>query len=93
MQIGKNAAHNWQLIDSSQPSDLWFHLKSFPSPHVISQSNSNIFECATACKLNSKYKNWKNIKIIYTPCSNLLKGDTVGSVFFKSNRKVLEIMV
>jgi predicted ribosome quality control (RQC) complex YloA/Tae2 family protein len=93
MQIGKNAGHNWKLIDSANPDDIWFHLKSFSSPHVISHANANLLECAIACKMNSRYKNWHNLKIIYTSCSNLIKGDAPGSVYFKSNRKVYEITV
>lgn len=93
MQVGQNASHNWKLIDNSHPQDLWFHLKSFPSPHVIAKSDCNIYECAHLCKIKSKYKNWKHIKVIYTPCSNVIKGNSIGEVFFKSNKKVLELYI
>lgn len=90
-EIGKNAEDNWRIIKESSGDDLWFHLNSFPSPHVILRNDVDvteyILECAKLCKLNSKYKNIRNIKIVYTRVDNLEFGDKVGSVNFISKRK------
>ncbi len=94
--IGKNAQENWDLL-SKNPNFTWLHLKSFPSCHVIIESNSistPLLEfAATECKNNTKYRNLSNLKISYTLISNIKKADQIGSVTFKSNRKVHTISV
>ena len=52
-----------------------------------------IEQVALNCKLNTKYKNLKNIKVDYTLCDNVEKGEFVGELIYKSNRKVLSIKV
>lgn len=89
--IGKNANDNWSIIENANPDD--YHLKSFPSAHVVCSDISKLSECASECKKHSKYKNVRNIKVIYTHINNLIKGDTPGSVYFKSNRKVKTMCV
>ena len=34
-KIGKNAKNNFEIIDQSDPNDMWFHLKDVSSCHVI----------------------------------------------------------
>ena len=71
---------------------IWMHLHSFPSGYIIIESENpthEILELAgNLCKSHTKYKNIKNLKICYTAISNLIKGEKVGEVYFKSNRKV-----
>lgn len=97
--IGKNAKENWDIIDNSSQSDIWFHLDNFPSCHVILKTNSfdlkdfnkqTLIYCASLCKNNSKYANLKKISVIYTKIHNVKKGDKVGSVI-TSNVKTIEI--
>lgn len=89
--IGENAQDNWDIIQASKPTDIWFHMKSFPSSHVIIRDEDpdedRIMEAAIICKSNSKYR-FKNAKVSYTPISNIVLSDVVGSVSFISNRKV-----
>ncbi len=33
--VGTNSKENWDLIDNSDPIDLWFHVDDFPSGHVV----------------------------------------------------------
>ena len=33
--IGTSAADNWQMIQSAEPDDIWFHLEGVPSCHII----------------------------------------------------------
>jgi predicted ribosome quality control (RQC) complex YloA/Tae2 family protein len=57
--------------------------------HVLEEvPESVIVECAEICKAGTKYRNLKNLKVDYCQCSNVMKGDVVGEVVFKSNRKV-----
>lgn len=94
--IGKNAQENWDLL-SKNPNFTWLHLKSFPSCHVIIESTSispNLLEyAANICKTNTKYRNLSNIKVSYTLVSNIKKAHDIGSVIFKSNRKVHTISI
>jgi predicted ribosome quality control (RQC) complex YloA/Tae2 family protein len=94
--IGENAQENWDMIDF-ESNNIWFHLNSFPSCHVIIQDEApdteTMMYAAELCKKNTKYRNLKNIKVCYTKCSNLKKGTAIGSVTYKSNRQVKTLLV
>ena len=97
-KIGCNSKENWELLDSSKDNHLFFHLSSFPSCYVILQTDNlddedAIKKAAFQCKINTKYKNLKNIKVDYCYVSNLEKGEIQGEVIFKSNKKVKKIFV
>ena len=94
--VGSNAKENWQLLDDSKPTDILFHLHSFSSCYVILKNDNDEFpeidiikESAIICKTNTKYKNLKDIKVDYTFCKNIEKGEKVGELIYKSNKKVL----
>ena len=93
--IGENAKENWALIDASEAEWWWFHLKSFPSSHVVLQTNEptdeELIAAATWCKDTTKYRNLKNLKVSYCQIKNIKKSDKIGSVTFVSNRKVKDI--
>ncbi len=95
-KIGQNAQENWDLLSLNE-NFMWFHLKSFPSCHVVVEnenlSNEQIVKGAQLCLQNTKYRNMKNIKVNYTLLKNLKKADKIGSVHFNSNRKVYTIMI
>jgi len=92
---GCNAHENWDLIDSSDPSWLWLHLDSFPSPHVVVEheapSGDVLLAAAEFCRDGSKYHRLRNLKVCYTKVSNLKKGGAPGSVEYRSNRQVRTI--
>lgn len=96
IKIGSNAKENWELVDSDE-TYWWFHLNSYPSCHVVIEcsdpSEEHIILAAQLCKENTKYRNLRNLKICYTTCGNLKKGTDVGSVIYKSKRKVKHIVV
>jgi predicted ribosome quality control (RQC) complex YloA/Tae2 family protein len=96
--IGKSAQENWNLIDSSDDNDLWFHLEDESSPHVILQTNNTnknkisknvIKACAIYCKQYSKLKSNQNVSIIYTEIKNIKKTNIVGSVITTNIKKLL----
>lgn len=98
--VGSNAKENWQLLSESNPTDIIFHLHSFPSCYVILKNDSDTFpnsdiiqETAIICKTNTKYKNLKNIKVDYTFCRNVEKGNVVGEMIYKSNKKVFCVKI
>jgi predicted ribosome quality control (RQC) complex YloA/Tae2 family protein len=94
--IGKNARENWDILDSSEPFDIWFHLDNSSSPYVILEVKDNnpipqtiIEKCAQLCKNNSKSKTLNNTKVIYCPVSNLTKGTKLGSVILGNIPKTI----
>jgi predicted ribosome quality control (RQC) complex YloA/Tae2 family protein len=96
--IGGNAKENWSILSNSNDNDLFFHLTSFSSCYVICETDnipdiSTIKEIALICKQNTKYKNVPNIRVDYTECKNVMKGDVVGEVIYKSNKKVYNVII
>ena len=100
--VGESAKENWNILSGSKCNDIFFHLSSFPSCYVILRSSNNVNDtvpnkmihiCAELCKQNTKYKNMKNIKVDYCLCSNVIFGNSVGVVSYKSNHKVKYIMI
>jgi len=94
--IGKNKYENWECIDNANENDYWFHLKDYPSCHVILKNNNNmkidrkiIKYCCLECKKNSKYKSEK-VTVCYTQIKNISKGRSIGSVNI-INEKIINI--
>ena len=97
VRIGKNAVDNWEIIDSSNNHDLWFHLDNAPSCHLILSVNDNntkidrkvIRRCAYLCKINSKPSKFSNkTAVIYAPIQQIEKTDKIGQVYVKSSKSV-----
>ena len=90
-KIGLNANDNFDLIDSSNNKDIWFHLSDTSSGHVIANIPLNskynkkqfrqiIKQGALVCKENSKFKSHNNIEIVYTSIDNVVKTNVIGQV-------------
>lgn len=97
VSVGENARENQELVEEFLDTDfVWFHMKDFPSCHVIVEderpTKDDINEAAQICKENTKYKFLKFAKVSYTTCSNLIPTKTPGTVMFVSNRKVLDVI-
>jgi predicted ribosome quality control (RQC) complex YloA/Tae2 family protein len=94
--IGKNKKENWQIIDESLETDVWFHVSDSPSCHVILKNMVNISSIpiqvikrsAYLCKINSNAKYEKKSVIIYTPICNVKKTNIEGEVVVKSCKSV-----
>lgn len=92
IKLGQNKKENWELLDNSNDNFIWLHLDKFPSGYVIiedSSPNETVIKyAAEICKSHTKYRNFKNLSISITTINNLQKGENIGEVFFKSNKKV-----
>jgi predicted ribosome quality control (RQC) complex YloA/Tae2 family protein len=96
--IGKNAKDNFDIIDSADQNDLWFHIHNEPSCHVIAhipninlnkkQLRQIITQGAVLCKSNSKFKSDKNIEVIYTKIKDVVKTDILGSVIANNTKNI-----
>ncbi len=105
LYMGKNAKDNVQLLKSSQPYEIWFHLKDYPSAYAITRrkkgvpiGHSELVKMSTwfakECFKNNKEKSPSHIEVIYTECRfvKLLKGDRLGRVTY-TNTKTLRISI
>tara|TARA_B110001454_G_scaffold171291_1_gene162061 strand:- start:91050 stop:92561 length:1512 start_codon:yes stop_codon:yes gene_type:complete len=103
LYMGKNAKDNVELLKSSQPWELWFHLKDYPSAYAITRRNKSVTVghaelvkmaawFAKECFKNQKEKSPQHIEVIYTECRfvKLLKGDKLGRVTH-TNTKTLRV--
>lgn len=84
---------------------IWFHLNSFPSCYVIMYTTLNNLETnysendvkdyliygAQLCKQNSKYKNYNNLKILYTTLDKLTKTKNVGEVNISGKKNLIKL--
>lgn len=93
--IGSNAQENWNLLDSSNVGDLWFHLSDLPSCYVILQGNNftkqDINLAAQHCKLNTKYRDFKTLYVDCLPIQYLRKGTKVGQVILKKKANKIKL--
>ena len=96
-RVGENARENWELLAESKNNYIFFHLTSFSSCYVILECNYNnisdipndiIIKAAELCRNNTKYKNMRDIKVDYTFCNNVKRGEIIGEVIYKSNKQV-----
>src|SRR3989338_6339110 len=86
--IGENSHDNDKLIAQARQNDIWFHLKKFPSAHVILQCHDrpdqvtkrHLVECATQVKKHGKYRNLPYLIVMYTQISAVHRTETPGLV-------------
>lgn len=90
-RVGQHAQDNFDLIDTSAPTDLWFHIRDGASCHVVavvtegaSYNKKQLRHIATQgaviCKQHSKYKSESNVQVMYTQIQHVTKTSTVGMV-------------
>ena len=96
--IGTSDKDNFQVIDASDPEDIWFHIEGMPSCHIVAELKEmyNKYEMneitrfgAQLCKeQHAKYKPIQNLPVVYTEVKNIKKTKTVGSVVTKSTTMI-----
>ena len=89
--IGRNAQDNENIIKMSHPEDLWFHLKTVSSPHIILQSGGDIISKRYLHEIANKLFQYKpkvpkSEHVIYTEIKNVKLTKTLGSVITKNTR-------
>ena len=93
--IGENAKDNWDILDNAKQNDIWFHLDKFTSSYIIMKSTDtskiNIIYGAHLCKENSKYKNFKNLKVVYCSIKQLKKTKIIGEVDIKGKKNYINV--
>jgi predicted ribosome quality control (RQC) complex YloA/Tae2 family protein len=104
-RVGQNAQENFDLIDDSNPDDLWFHISQESSCHVVAKMPTPLnggvsydkktvkkiaVQGAVVCKQCSRYKSEKDVSVNYTLIKHLEKGSRIGSVLV-DNYKTLVV--
>lgn len=86
-KLGKNARENFELIDEAmylEPEYWWFHISEHPSGHCLVHSKTitkeMILYAGNMVKSNSKLRDQKKVKIMYTQVKNIEKTKTIGEV-------------
>jgi predicted ribosome quality control (RQC) complex YloA/Tae2 family protein len=95
--IGRNKQENWDIIDVSRETDIWFHVENAPSSHIFLKTEKPvnnipkqvIKRCACLCKSYSSSASVKKCEIIYTTISNIQKGEYVGEVIAQNTKKIV----
>jgi predicted ribosome quality control (RQC) complex YloA/Tae2 family protein len=90
--IGNNKTENFEIIDNSQPDDVWIHANNVPSCHVIVKIGKDkidrkefkklIKRGALLCRqYTNKIKNDNNVsEFVFTRVKNVKKTDVIGQV-------------
>ena len=100
--VGRNSKSNWELLRSSNDTDIWIHLKNYPSCYVIIKCKKDILitgdhitYAGKLCCLYSKIKNSnkKTASISYIECKYVKKGKSSGQAILlkKPNEKNVKI--
>lgn len=93
IRVGQNAKENDYLVRNSHPEFTWIHLKSYPSGHVIVETqsiNDELLNYASKlCLQGTKQKKMKDICVSVSKIKNLKVTETLGEVEFKSNKRVI----
>jgi predicted ribosome quality control (RQC) complex YloA/Tae2 family protein len=98
--VGTSQKEHFDIIDESNPGDIWFHAKHDSSCHVICRMpsvgidrkhlHSVIKAGALLCKQHTnKLKSTKNVAIIYTHIRNITKTDVAGRVIALETKDIL----
>ena len=100
INIGQNKAENWELIDASEGTDIWFHIEDISSCHVVLKNINSIKlhdipkqvikRCAYLCKINSslKVRQMAKCNVIYTPILEVAKTHIVGQVSVTKHKTI-----
>ena len=93
--VGQSDKDNHELVIKSKSIYYWFHLKNFPSPHVVIETSNptkqQLYYCANLVKKHSKQKNVYSIYVEYTQIKNLRPTKQIGSVILKNTPKSIKI--
>jgi predicted ribosome quality control (RQC) complex YloA/Tae2 family protein len=71
--VGQNSKENWDLIDSSDEFDLWFHINDKPSGHVIIKE---ILSKGKIVDINSKCRYFNYPSDVVLQACNLCKSQS-----------------
>jgi predicted ribosome quality control (RQC) complex YloA/Tae2 family protein len=98
--IGSNAQDNFNIIEQAEPTDIWFHIGSHPSAHIIARIShldkldkkslqQIVTQGAVLCKQVSKYSSVKNLDITWAYISNVKLTNILGTVNVSCSKNII----
>ena len=101
IRLGKTQQENDNIVRSSSQSALWFHLKDFPSAHVVvtnivtpgKYDNAVIIRAATLVKESAKQgvNNLQRVSVNYLPIKNVKRTEIAGQVIMTRAPKTIHV--
>jgi predicted ribosome quality control (RQC) complex YloA/Tae2 family protein len=106
-EVGQSAQENHDLLDASEPTDLWIHVTGRPSCHVIAHVPESVLSApskprrsalrkiakqgAVLCKRYSKYASEKRLSLDVAHVADVEKTGVVGMVSVENVHMVMVI--
>jgi predicted ribosome quality control (RQC) complex YloA/Tae2 family protein len=98
--IGSNAQDNFDIIGQADSNDIWFHVSSYPSAHIIAQIShldkpdkksiqQIVKQGSILCKQVSKYSSIKNLEITWAYISNVKRTNILGTVNVSHGKNII----
>jgi hypothetical protein len=103
--IGTDRCDNYNIIEISNPNDLWFHANDVPSCHVIAVVPPSVNKCTKRkvitqgcllCKQNTNTLKRVSTQIdfVISSVDNLIKiEEHIGAVMFKDESRVSYVSI
>lgn len=94
IKIGRNQSENNKLVLAAHPDDIWMHLLSESSPHLLLKCNKITPEllqhCAQLVKQYSKCRGMKRVKVMW--CSrNKIRTTRIPGIVDVSKFKIITV--
>lgn len=95
--VGKNNVQNDRLLSLAERGDLWFHVKSYHSSHLIIKTDGKtpaenvIKTCAEICAYHSEVKGGDKVEVDYTYKKFVKKqgGKNLGAVYYTDQKTIV----
>lgn len=101
IRVGANKAENDALIKKSSQHAMWFHLKDFPSPHVVVVNTTNAGEfdaevirrAAMLVKQRSavSIRGLRKVGVNYLAVKHVQRTETPGTVIMLRAPKCIQV--
>jgi predicted ribosome quality control (RQC) complex YloA/Tae2 family protein len=91
--IGKNQKENDNIIKISNPNDIWFHLESISSPHIILITEDLVIPKRILNYIGTLFAKYKNnlpnrYNVIYTEVKNVKLTNVLGTVIPRNTKTI-----
>lgn len=93
LHIGRDKLENDNLIRTSSPNDIWFHLDKFSGPHFVLKTKGEIIPKRYFNYIASLFSEYKSnlpsrYTVIFTEIKHVIRTNTPGEVIPHHCRKI-----
>lgn len=91
--IGQNCKENDNLVKTSQPNDLWFHLEDHSGPHFVLKTDGDEIPRKYLKQVAQLFREFKTglpkrYTVIYTEVKNTKPTKNIGTVVVCNTKKI-----